>query len=49
MGSKPPSARKLTIGELKFKQSWNGPYFLVLSVDDVELLNSVAEKVNVNG
>ena len=48
-GSKPPSARKLTEGELKFKHSWNGPYFLVLSVDDVELLDGVAEKVNVNG
>ena len=47
-GVKPPSARKLTIGELKFKQSWNGPYFLVLSVDDVELLNSVAGKVSID-
>ena len=46
-GSKPPSARKLTIGELKFKQSWNGPYFLVMSVDDVELLDCVAEKVSI--
>lgn len=47
-GAKPPSARKLTIGELKFKQSWNGPYFLVLSADDVELLNSIAEKVSID-
>lgn len=47
-GAKPPSARKLTIGELKFKQSWNGPYFLVLSVDDVELLDIVAGKVEIN-
>jgi hypothetical protein len=47
-GAKPPSARKLTVGELKFKQSWNGPYFLVLSVDDVELLNSIAGKVSID-
>lgn len=46
-GNKPPSARRLTIGELKFKQSWNGPYFLVLSTDDVALLDDVAGTVTV--
>ena len=47
-GAKPPSARKLTIGELKFKQMWKGPYFMVLSVDDVDLLDAVAGKVEIS-
>ena len=34
-GSKVPSARKLTEGELKFKDSWQGEYALIESVDDV--------------
>lgn len=39
-GSKPPSARKLTPGELVFKDSWKGHYVIVCSVGDVLLLNS---------
>ena len=34
-GSKPPSQRKLSTGELKFKNEWQGEYLLVESIDDV--------------
>lgn len=34
-GNKPPSARKLSTGELKFKDEWQGEYKLVICVDDV--------------
>jgi len=34
-GSKPPSARKLSEGEAKFKEDWQGEYALVESVEDV--------------
>ena len=34
-GAKPPSARKLSEGELDFKRSWRGEWALVESVNDV--------------
>ena len=34
-GNKPPSQRKLTSGELKFKESWKGgEYYIVNSIDE---------------
>lgn len=34
-GKKPPSQRKLTIGELKFKNTWKGGgYYIVNSIDE---------------
>ena len=38
-GSKPPSARKLSEGEQKFKDNWYGRWELVESIDDVIKLN----------
>ena len=38
-GSKPPSAQKLSDGELKFKNEWQGEYALVKSIDDVIRIN----------
>lgn len=34
-GAKPPSARKLSEGEQKFKDAWQGEYALVESIEDV--------------
>lgn len=34
-GSKPPSQRKLTDGEIEFRDRWLGDWFLVESIDDV--------------
>ena len=34
-GTKPPSARKLSDGELKFKDNWAGEYALVICAEDV--------------
>ena len=34
-GSKPPSHRKLSTGEVKFKYEWQGEYMLITSIDDV--------------
>ena len=42
-GSKPPSARKLSEGEQKFKDNWYGRWELIESIDDVIKLNG--EKV----
>jgi len=38
-GSKPPSAQKLSDGELKFKSEWLGEYALVNCIGDVIKLN----------
>jgi len=41
-GAKPPSARKLTPDEEKFKDGWNGQYCVVESIEDVHrLVNEV--------
>ena len=42
-GSKPPSARKLSEGEVKFKSEWQGEYELVICVDDVLAIASNIE------
>jgi Holliday junction resolvase len=34
-GSKPPSKRKLTPGEEKFRNEWQGEYALIESIEDV--------------
>ena len=34
-GSKPPSARKLTPDQIKFRDSWKGDYTVLESVEDV--------------
>ena len=39
-GTKPPSARKLSDGELKFKESWKGEWALVESIEDIHKLVS---------
>lgn len=46
-GEKPPSKRKLSQGEVKFRDSWKGIYFLVMSKEDVQLLDAVSEKVEI--
>jgi hypothetical protein len=38
-GKKPPSARKLSEGELKFRNMWQGEYKLVICDDDVIAIN----------
>lgn len=43
-GSKPPSARKLTSGEEKFRKGWQGLYFVVEDVSDVIALVRALEK-----
>lgn len=35
-GKKPPSARKLTPDEQRFKDGWRGAHLIVESLDDVE-------------
>ena len=35
-GDKPPSARKLTPDEERFRDGWQGAYYVVQSCDDVE-------------
>lgn len=38
-GSKPPSARKLSVGEQKFKDEWKGKYSIVINEEDVFKIN----------
>ena len=39
-GRKPPSARKLSEGEQRFKDEWKGRYKLIESLQDAESLNA---------
>ena len=39
-GLKPKSARKLTAGEMKFKKSWQGEYYIVESTQDADRIIS---------
>lgn len=39
-GNKPPSQRKLSDGEVKFRDSWQGEYALVICTNDVIELNN---------
>lgn len=41
-GTKPPSQRKLSDGETKFKESWNGEWALIESIEDVLKLDLAA-------
>lgn len=43
-GAKPPSQRKLSSGELDFKNRWLGRWELVQSIDDVIALNGGLNK-----
>jgi len=38
-GEKPISAQKLTTGELKFKELWQGEYKIINCIDDVIAIN----------
>lgn len=40
-GTKPPSQRKLTEGEQKFFDSWNGEWCIIESIEQVNKLNEV--------
>lgn len=40
-GSKPPSARKLTKGEQKFFNEWQGQKAIISSLEQVEELNKI--------
>jgi hypothetical protein len=40
-GGKPPSARKLSDGEVKFRDAWQGEYQLVICNDDVIAINKM--------
>ena len=39
-GNKSPSQRKLSEGEVKFRDNWQGEYALIICVDDVMELNN---------
>ena len=42
-GNKPPSARKLSDGEIKFRDGWQGEYALVICNDDVIKLKELSQ------
>jgi Holliday junction resolvase len=42
-GKKPPSARKLSEGEQKFRAEWQGEYALVETADDVIGVNNATK------
>ena len=39
-GSKPPSARKLSEGEIKFRDAWQGEYALIETLEDIKQLTA---------
>lgn len=43
-GNKPPSAKKLTVGEERFRDGWQGLYFVVENLADVIALVKWLEK-----
>lgn len=44
-GKKPPSKRRLTEGEEKFRKEWKGAYRLVTCVEDIDnLVNAMRRK-----
>lgn len=45
-GEKPQSARKLSAGEKKFRDEWNGSWMLVQSVEDVEILDKTRKNLS---
>ena len=47
-GKKPPSSRKLSEGELKFKSEWKGLYELVICDEDVININKRYNKESIN-
>ena len=48
-GKKPKSQRKLTEGELAFKNSWQGEYAIIESVDEAIELNQSSEGLRSEG
>lgn len=40
-GSKPPSQQKLSDGEAKFKNEWQGEYMLVTSIEQVKSIEEI--------
>lgn len=46
-GNKPPSARKLTADEQRFKDAWAGVHLIVESLDDVERIGREWTRIEV--